>query len=113
MDWLRNNILTLLIFLPTAGALLTLVVKGRDNVRWTALATTLATFVLSLVLFSLFDWNKGNGRYAYESDGGNVQLVNNSGQGNAWIPAFNIQYKVGMDGLSFPLVLLSTFICLL
>src|SRR5947199_1237620 len=31
----------------------------------------------------------------------------------SWIPAFNIQYKVGMDGLSFPLVILSTFICLL
>jgi NADH-quinone oxidoreductase subunit M len=30
-----------------------------------------------------------------------------------WIPAFNIQYKVGIDGLSFPLVILSTFICVL
>src|SRR5688572_30595423 len=30
-----------------------------------------------------------------------------------WIKAFNIEYLVGIDGLSFPLVLLSTFICLL
>jgi NADH-quinone oxidoreductase subunit M len=30
-----------------------------------------------------------------------------------WIKAFNIQYKVGIDGLSFPLVLLCTFICVL
>src|SRR5208283_3118715 len=29
------------------------------------------------------------------------------------IAAYNIQYKVGIDGLSFPLVLLSTFVCLL
>src|SRR3954451_4152074 len=112
MDWLRNNILTLLIFLPTAGAILTLIVKGRDAVRWTALATTLITFVLSLALFGLFDWNKGDAgrpRYAYEQDGGNVQLVQHA----SWIPAFNIEYKVGIDGLSFPLVILSTFICLL
>ena len=31
----------------------------------------------------------------------------------SWIPAFNIQYLVGIDGLSFPLVILSTFICML
>src|SRR5437762_5792151 len=30
-----------------------------------------------------------------------------------WIPAFNIKYRVGIDGLSFPLVLLATFICVL
>ena len=30
-----------------------------------------------------------------------------------WIKAFNVQYFVGIDGLSFPLVLLSTFVCLL
>ena len=39
MDWLRNNILTLLIFLPTAGAILTLMARSRDQVRWTALTT--------------------------------------------------------------------------
>src|SRR5688572_12201418 len=31
----------------------------------------------------------------------------------SWIPAFNIEYLVGIDGRSFPLVILSTFICLL
>jgi NADH-quinone oxidoreductase subunit M len=38
-----------------------------------------------------------------------VQLV----QRASWIPAFNIEYLVGIDGLSLPLVLLSTFICFL
>ena len=50
MDFLRENILTVLIFLPLAGAVLTLLARGRDAVRWTALATTLVTFALSLVL---------------------------------------------------------------
>src|SRR6476659_8580652 len=99
MDFLSNWLLTILIFLPCVGAVLVLLAKGRDNVRWIALGTTIVTF----------DWHQGNGKYAYASDGGVVQMV----QQAAWIPAFNIQYKVGIDGLSFPLVILSTFICLL
>src|SRR3954471_3773123 len=105
---LRGNLLTILIFLPTIGAILTMLVKGRDAIRWTALGTCIVTFLLSLLLFAYFDWSKGSG-YAYEQDGGTVQLV----QEASWIPAFNIQYKVGIDGLSFPLVILTTFICLL
>ena len=113
MDFISNNILTILIFLPGAGAILTLLARGRDAVRWTALATTLVTFALSLVLFALYDWNK-SGNYAWLETGrgaqdGIVQLR----QEASWIPAFNIQYKVGVDGLSFPLVILSTFICVL
>ncbi len=109
MDFLSNWLLTILIFLPCVGAVLVLFAKGRDAVRWTALATTIVTFALSLLLFATFDWHQGNGKYAYASEGGVVQMV----QQAAWIPAFNIQYKVGIDGLSFPLVILSTFICLL
>src|SRR2546421_580238 len=114
MDFFSHNILTILIFLPTVGAVLTLLARGRDAVRWTALVTTIATFVVSLVLFGMFDWNKA-GDYAWLSgarDGstsGTVQLR----QEADWIPAFNIKYKVGVDGLSFPLVILSTFICVL
>jgi NADH-quinone oxidoreductase subunit M len=110
MDFLRDNILTLLIFLPTVGAILTLLATDAKSVKWTALATTLVTFILSLMLFlpGMYDWSAGSA-YAYESTGGTVQLVREA----SWIPAFNIQYKVGIDGLSFPLVILSTFICVL
>src|SRR5687768_1803859 len=111
MDFLNNWLLTILIFVPTVGAVLTLLAKGRDAVRWTALATTIVTFVLSLLLFATFKWGAGEG-YGYmnaDGTGGVVQLV----QRATWIPAFNIEYLVGIDGLSFPLVILSTFICLL
>src|SRR5687768_8094004 len=104
MDFLNNWLLTILIFLPTVGAVLTLIVKGRDAVRWTALATTIATFILSLVLFATFKWGDGNG-YDWAKSGGVVQME----QRATWIPAFNIEYLVGIDGLSFPLVILSTF----
>jgi NADH-quinone oxidoreductase subunit M len=108
LDFLNNWLLTILIFLPTAGAVLTLLMSGRDAVRWTALGTTIVTFLLSLLLFATFDWNRGEG-YAYAEDGGTVQMV----QSARWIPAFNIEYRVGIDGLSFPLVILSTFICMM
>jgi NADH-quinone oxidoreductase subunit M len=124
MDFLSNWLLTILIFLPTVGAILTLMVKGRDAVRWTAMVTTIVTFALSLLLFATFDWHAGRrpgesdidaasrGVYAYQTAAGQpavVQMV----QRASWINSFNIEYLVGIDGLSFPLVLLSTFICLL
>src|SRR5918999_1069334 len=111
MDFLRQNILTVLIFLPCVGAILVLLCKSRDAVRWTSLGTTLVVFVLSLALFGMFDWNRGSAYDYVSGEGGNgtVQLV----QQGRWIPAFNVNYKVGIDGLSFPLVILSTFICLL
>src|SRR3954462_7460513 len=114
MDFIRNNLLTILIFLPTAGAVLVLLARGRDAARWTALAVTAVTFALSLLLLFSYDWH-AQGRYAYLSapqggvEPGIVQMV----QEADWIPAFNIKYKVGIDGLSFPLIILSTFICLL
>ncbi len=117
MDFLRHNLLTILIFLPMVGALVTMVLRTRDQVRWAAVGFTAATFLLSLLLFVTFDWNqKGPYDYVkYDAGGaaipgsGIVQMV----QSASWIPAFNIQYKVGIDGLSFPLVMLSTFICFL
>src|SRR3954469_23269794 len=116
-DFLNTWLLTILIFLPCAGAMLLLLLKGRDTIRWTALGTTILTFVLSLLLFFTFDYKAGSkkegtetvAKYAYVNDGGNVQMVTHA----AWIPAFNIEYRVGIDGLSFPLVILSTFICML
>src|SRR5215218_9555221 len=112
MHFLNHWLLTILIFLPSVGAVFVMFAKGRDGARNAALATTIVTFALSLLLFATFDWKAGNGKYAYatpDGGGGVVQMVQ---QAN-WIPAFNVQYKVGIDGLSFPLVILSTFICVL
>src|SRR5438105_1607915 len=113
MEFLRHNLLTILIFLPAVGAIATLFLNTRDQIKWTATGFTLATFVISLLLFATYHWS-ASGPYAYTQfnpDGtpipgsGVVQMVQ---EGN-WIPAFNVKYKIGIDGLSFPLVLLSTF----
>ncbi len=99
---------TMLLILPLIGAVAVLFAKGNHGVRWTALVTTLVTFAISLLLLAFFDWHRGTA-YAYANDGGTVQLV----QDAVWIPAFNVHYKVGIDGLSVPLILLTTFISML
>ncbi len=118
MDFLRHWLLTLLIFIPAAGAIVVLFMRTRDSIRWATLGTTLLTFVLSLFLIFTYNWQGKDGAYAYapgqnngiaEAPNGVIQMVQHA----RWIPAFNIEYRVGIDGLSLPLVILSTFICLL
>jgi NADH-quinone oxidoreductase subunit M len=70
--------------------------SGRDALwRWGALATTLVTFALSLGLVGAFDGSEAG-----------FQLVERL----AWIRALNIQYLVGVDGISVFMVLLTTFL---
>jgi NADH-quinone oxidoreductase subunit M len=94
---MTNYLPTILLFLPVAGAILVLFARDRNAIRWTALGTTLAAFLLSLIVAFNF------------ADTGSPQMVLDS----VWIPAFNVHYKVGIDGLSLPLVLLTTFISVL
>src|SRR5437868_4968136 len=95
--------LTATIFVPLLGALvIALLPRGNDwLVRRTAALFTALAFVISLVLWA-----------AYNPDARGIQLA----QRAVWIPAVNIQYFVGVDGLSLPLVLLTTlltFLCVL
>jgi NADH-quinone oxidoreductase subunit M len=100
-----SSILTWLILLPAIGALLILCIpSGKIKLlRNTALTITLLTCVLSCVAAGLFNWNIG-GDY-----GSNLQLM----QRHPWIPSLNIHYFVGVDGLSLPMVLLTTGIAVL
>ncbi len=91
-------LLSLLTFLPLAGAAILLSVRGEDkvvaqNARWTALWTSLIVFLLSLVLWFSFD--KSSAAFQFTE-----QL--------AWLPEFGIGYHMGVDGLSVLFVLLST-----
>ena len=97
------NILSYQIFLPLVGALaIMLAPKLSDNgARWIALAVSTLVFVISLVMMSGFDGTNPG-----------FQFVENS----AWFPALNLNYHVGVDGISVYFVLLSTFltpICLI
>lgn len=88
---------SVVIFLPLAGALATLLVRGVNAVRWTALVTTLATFVLSLGLWVGFD---------PAGDPMTPQMVDLA----RWFPGIDIKYFVGIDGLNLLLVLLTTLL---
>ncbi len=90
--------LSTIIFLPLIGALFILAVRGSDavairNIRWTALAATLITFGLSVILWLDFDPAQKGFQFVEE---------------RAWIG--DIAYRVGVDGISLPLILLTTFI---
>jgi NADH-quinone oxidoreductase subunit M len=91
--------LTLLTFFPLVGILILFFIPSdrKDALRWTALITSLLTFVLSLWVLKMFNPSDPN-----------LQLV---AQYN-WITVagWNIQYYLGVDGLSILLLLLTTFL---
>ena len=93
-------ILSLTTFLPLVGAAFILLIRGEPdvvarNARNVALWTSLITFVLSLFIWLNFD----NTTAAF-------QMVERAD----WIPAFKINYHMGVDGISVLFVLLSTFL---
>jgi len=90
--------LTLSWALPLAGAILLLLVgnaDGRRNalVRWLALAFSVAAFGVTLALWVGFD-----------SSSAEFQFVERA----PWIPAFGIDYYLGIDGISLLLILMTT-----
>ena len=93
------GILSGLLVLPLVGAAFILTLRGeseaaRSNARWAALATTIATFLLSLVAWARFDIASAS-----------FQLV----ESHSWLTE-TIRFKLGVDGFSMPLVLLTTFL---
>ncbi len=92
-------ILSSLLILPLIGAAFILLLPGdteatRRNARWIALFATLITFVLSLVAWGRFDLSQPG-----------FQLI----EQHDWF-SHAILYKLGVDGVSMPFVLLTTFL---
>jgi NADH-quinone oxidoreductase subunit M len=89
--------LSLLIFLPAVGALILLFIPGRKTVALlqTSLLFTVLSFLWSLKILWRFDPNQGE-----------MQLTERL----PWIPAYGIDYFVGIDGLSLFLILLTAFL---
>jgi NADH-quinone oxidoreductase subunit M len=94
--------LSLIVFMPLAGALLMLVAAGRGDrpdreplVRWISLGVSLATFAATLLLWSRFDPATADYQFIEQY---------------SWIPKFGIQYYVGVDGISLFLLVLTGFL---
>ena len=91
---------SLVIFLPAAGALLTLFLRRASAIRWTALATTTVTFLLSTGLFVGYDPSVSTALAPQLAD-----------VWAGWLPeGFDVKYFVGIDGLSLLLVMLTTLL---
>ncbi len=99
------GILSCIVFLPLVGAGFILALRGTDeatleNARRAALGTTLIVFLLSVYAYTKFDPSSSA-----------FQLVEEKG----WFGQ-GLIYKMGVDGISFPFLLLTTFlmpICIL
>ena len=100
---ISQYLLSILIWLPIVGGIVVLAIGNDDNVasgrsesmRIVSLAVTVLTFVISLGLYAGFD----NSTSAMQF----VERV-------SWIPALDVWYYLGIDGISAPLILLTTFI---
>ncbi|PIU45331.1 MAG: NADH-quinone oxidoreductase subunit M [Ignavibacteriales bacterium CG07_land_8_20_14_0_80_59_12] len=94
---LDAHLLTLIVFLPLAGALLLLLVPSRSvvGVKWAGVFTSLLAFSLSVYLFVRFDGASAG-----------MQFVERT----PWIAALNADYALGVDGISLLLVVLTTFL---
>ncbi|GAB4328477.1 MAG: NADH-quinone oxidoreductase subunit M [Dehalococcoidia bacterium] len=93
--------LTILVFLPAAAAVLCLLLPQRaeQQAKYVALAGSLAALALSLWLFFDFDKDLGGFQYVVREE---------------WIDigSFQVEYFLGVDGLSLLLVVLTTFLTL-
>lgn len=100
-------ILSIVTFLPLVGAILILLlVRGKpenvaQNARWSALWTSVFTFFFSILIWTGFDNSTSAFQFVEKAE---------------WMPAFKINYHMGVDGISVFFVLLSTLltpICIL
>jgi NADH-quinone oxidoreductase subunit M len=91
-------VLTATTFLPLAGAVLIFLLGSDRLARWIALLATLATFAVSLPLYRGFDKASTALQFAESAE---------------WIPAWNISYGMGVDGISLPFIFLAALLSVL
>ena len=65
-----------------------------DNTRWLALIGSVISFLVTIPLYTHFNFADGGFQFQ---------------EGFRWIPAFNINYHLGVDGIAIPLILLTSF----
>ena len=93
-------ILSIITFLPLFGVLFIVFANGEPalvarNSRWVALWTSLGAFILSLYVWAAFDAGSADFQFVERFD---------------WMQDFGIVYRMGVDGISLPFVLLTTLL---
>ena len=101
MDFFMNNILNIVCYLPLAGMILIMFIKRENEnaIKWIANITAFIGFLVSIPLLTSFNDPRFIGpngfRFVYE---------------HSWIPQIGANYKLGIDGISMLLVLLTTLL---
>ncbi len=94
----EEHILSWITFFPILGMIvITFLPKDKPNlIRWTAVAATTPPLFWAYQIFSRFDRNTVEMQFTEQV---------------SWIPAFNIEYFMGIDGVSVTMVLLTALLC--
>jgi len=89
--------LSTIVFLPVIGAIVIALLPRANprRIKLTAAAFAAVSFILSLAVLFMFDRGLAGPQFVEQA---------------SWIPAINVQYFLGIDGLSLPLLLLTTLI---
>ncbi len=97
---MNAHLLSLAVWVPILGALpvFALGAERRGMVRWLALLVALAGFAVTLPLYTGFDTTQAGMQFVEQTP---------------WITRFNLQYFLGVDGISMPFVILNSFITIL
>jgi len=95
MNHLGFPILSTVIFLPLAGAFYILFLRNENNIKISAFISGILTLLVSLALF--FNFDSGTPLFQF-------------GERLLWIPAYNIGYVLGVDGISIMLIVLTAMI---
>src|ERR1700719_1257778 len=99
---MQNHILSIILFTPLIGALVLLFVprENKDAVRWIANFFALGGFLISLPLVPMF-WSQMRSADRFKFI---------EGAPNNWIPSIGAGYVLGIDGISFLLIMLTTLL---
>lgn len=97
VDYFLAHILSFAIWTPIVAGIVVLATanaKTPNATRWLSLIGSVIAFLATLPLYTEF--NFANGGFQFQ-------------EGFSWIPAFNINYHLGVDGIAVPLILLTSF----
>ncbi|MBE3096017.1 MAG: NADH-quinone oxidoreductase subunit M, partial [Planctomycetes bacterium] len=97
MDFFNNHLLSLILFAPAAAALVMMLLPGEKPrlVRWAAFVLSLVPLALSIVLWLRYDPVVAGYQFTEQA---------------AWYAAINAGFHLGVDGISVPMVLLTTLL---
>lgn len=94
-----NNLLIWLLFIPLFGSFIVYLVgrfsKNDKAIKWTAFIISLIPFLLNLILLANFQWGTHEMQFEVQHN---------------WITDFGISFYLGIDGISMPMVFLTTLL---